>query len=62
MKIYIVAIVSVDTYWIKHVCLSEETARKRFEEEKSVLIQDAKEGLEMTKKRICIWRNNQEHV
>ncbi len=39
-KVYIVAVSGVETYWIRHVCASEETAKKRFKELKISMLQE----------------------
>jgi len=40
-NVYIVVVTGVETYWIKHICASEATARKRFKELKISMLQDA---------------------
>jgi hypothetical protein len=44
-KVYIVAVSGVETYWIKHICASETTARKRFKELKISMLQDILESI-----------------
>jgi hypothetical protein len=39
-KVYIIVISGVETYWIKHVCNSEERARERFKELKISMLQE----------------------
>jgi len=41
MKVYIVADAGIEHFSVRHVCVSEETARKRFEEVRITLLNNA---------------------
>ena len=44
-NVYIVAESGVETYWIKHICASESTARKKFKELKISMLQEELESI-----------------
>lgn len=41
-QVYVVGIADVESFHIKHICLSEETARKRFDKVREGLLKEAK--------------------